>query len=155
MARQLLFSAFQLEQWDALRASGDSTIAAIAARAVKETAYHREHAVLWVLRLGDGTDESHRRMQAGLDAMWPHAAELFECDALGRDLTAAGVAADPASLRAPWDAFVCDVIGRATLAVPQTAWAPSGGRRGLHTEALGLLLAEMQHLRRSHPGARW
>ena len=155
IARQLLFSTFQVEQWRALRASADPTLAAVAARAVKEAAYHRDHAELWTLRLGDGTDESHRRMQAGLDATWPYAAELFESDALVRGLAAAGVAVDPAYLRPAWDAAVTGVVGRATLRVPDSRWAPDGGRRGVHTEAFGLLLAEMQHLHRAHPGARW
>ncbi|HET9051109.1 MAG TPA: 1,2-phenylacetyl-CoA epoxidase subunit PaaC [Candidatus Dormibacteraeota bacterium] len=155
MARQLLFSAFQVEQWNALRDSADTTLAAVAARAAKEAAYHREHAELWVLRLGDGTEESRRRMQAGLDATWPYTAELFESDALVRGLVAAGVAVDPACLRPQWSAVVTGVVGRATLRIPESRWAPDGGRRGLHTEAFGLLLAEMQHLHRAHPGARW
>ena len=155
VARLLLFSSYQLELYAALRSSTDPTLAAVAARAVKEVAYHRDHAVLWTLRLGDGTEESHRRMQRGLDELWPYAAELFESDPLARDLVPTRVAVDPATLRAPWDAALGAVVSEATLVIPDTGWSPSGGRRGLHTEHLGHLLAEMQHLHRSHPGARW
>jgi ring-1,2-phenylacetyl-CoA epoxidase subunit PaaC len=155
IARQLLVSTFQLAQWQALRASTDDTIAAVAAKAAKEAAYHRDHAVQWTLRLGDGTEESHARMQAGLEAMWPYAAELFESDDVVRGLAERGVAVDPPTLRPAWDGFVDAVLEQATLARPQTTWAPGGGRRGLHTEAFGFLLAEMQHLHRAHPGAGW
>jgi len=155
IARQLLFSTYQHQLWRVLCGSIDPTLSAIAARSVKEAAYHCDHAAKWTLRLGDGTEESHRRMQAGLDAMWPFAAELFERDPLVGDLAGRGVAVDPPRLRPAWDAAVLAVVSEATLAVPDTAWAPTGGRSGLHTEALGHMLAEMQHLHRSHPGARW
>lgn len=155
IARQLLFSSYQMELYTALVTSTDPLLAAVAARAAKEVAYHRDHAVLWTLRLGDGTEESHRRMQRGLDDVWPFAAELFESDPLVHDLAGGGVAVDPPTLRAGWEAAVLPVLAEATLTIPETAWAPSGGRRGLHTEAFGRLLAEMQHLHRSHPGARW
>ena len=155
IARQLLVSSFQLAQWQALRESADATLAGVAAKAAKEAAYHRDHAMQWTLRLGDGTAGSHARMQAGLEAMWPYAAELFESDALVRDLVERGVAVDPALLRPAWDTFVDGVLSEATLTRPQTEWSPGGGRRGLHTEAFGHLVAEMQHLHRAHPGARW
>lgn len=155
IARQLLFSAYQQELYAGLGQSTDGVLAAVAARAIKEVAYHRDHAVRWTLRLGDGTEESHRRMQAGLDAVWPFAAELFECDDLLRELVKSGVAVEPPSLRGEWERFVKRVVGEATLSLPKDAWAPSGGRRGIHTEAFGRMLAEMQHLHRSHPGARW
>ena len=155
MARQLLFSAFQLEQWHALTESVDAPLAAIAAKAVKEVTYHLDHASQWVLRLGDGTAESHTRMQAGLDALWPYTAELFEEDEVTRELVARGLAADPEALRPAWDAHVESVLREATLQLPSPTWAPTGGRAGLHTEGFGLMLAEMQHLHRSHPGARW
>ena len=155
IARQLLFSTFQLAQWTALQTSTDVTLAAVAAKAAKEAAYHRDHAVQWTLRLGDGTGESHARMQAGLEAMWPYCDELFETDDVVRALAARGVAVDPASLRTAWESFVDSVLTEATVVRPVTAWAPGGGRRGLHTEAFGYLLAEMQHLHRAHPGAQW
>ena len=153
MARQLCFSTYQLALYDALQDSADETLAAVAAKAVKEVAYHREHATLWVLRLGDGTEESHTRMQAGLDRIWPYAPEMFESDQLVADLP--GVAVDPATLRGGWDAYLGQVLTEATLRVPETWTAPGGGRRGVHTEPFGFLVAEMQHLHRSHPGASW
>ena len=153
MARMLLFSAWQTELYAALRASADETLAAVAAKAVKEVAYHADHATHWVVRLGDGTEESHARMQAALDAEWPWLAELFEPADPG--LVAAGVAVDPPALRDAVLARVEAVVGEATLHVPQVDDALGGGRQGLHTEALGHLLADMQHLHRSHPGASW
>ena len=153
MARQLLVSAYQLPLWAALSSSTDETVRGIAGKAVKEVAYHLDHASSWVIRLGDGTAESHARMQAGLEQVWPYAFELFEPDELTQGLP--GVAVDPASLRPAWEDAVLRVIKEATLAVPETDWRPTGGRAGRHTEAFGYLLAEMQHLHRSHPGASW
>jgi ring-1,2-phenylacetyl-CoA epoxidase subunit PaaC len=153
MARLLLFSAYQRELYPRLVESRDETLAAIAAKAVKEVDYHRDHATQWVLRLGDGTEESHRRMQAGIDTMWPYLAELFESDALIERMR--GVAVDPAQLEAPVTAYLRQVLGRATLDVPDVRPAVTGGRRGVHSEAMGYLLAEMQYLARSHPGATW
>jgi ring-1,2-phenylacetyl-CoA epoxidase subunit PaaC len=153
--RQLLCSTYQLAQWQALTASTDAQVAAVAARAVKETAYHRDHATDWTLRLGDGTDESHRRMESALAALWPFTTELFESDAVTREGAAVGVGPDPAALRPAWDAYVNRVLGDATLAIPHTSWRPSGGRQGLHTEPFGYMLAEMQHLHRSFPGVTW
>lgn len=155
MARLLLVSSYQLLQWEQLCSSADPTLAGVAGKAVKESAYHVDHASSWVVRLGDGTEESHARMQAGLDAVWPFAYELFEADPLVEGLVERGVAADPAALEGPWLAAVEKVLAEATLAVPETSWRPSGGRVGKHTEAFGYLLAEMQHLHRSHPGATW
>jgi ring-1,2-phenylacetyl-CoA epoxidase subunit PaaC len=155
MARQLLFSTYQLGLYDRLQTSADETLAGVAAKAVKEVDYHRDHATKWVLRLGDGTEESHRRMQNGLDWMWPFVDELFAGDDLERALAGDGVAVDSAALRPEWDAYVDGVLSEATLERPTASWTGSGGRRGVHTEAFGYLLAEMQHLHRSHPGASW
>jgi ring-1,2-phenylacetyl-CoA epoxidase subunit PaaC len=110
---------------------------------------------MWVLRLGDGTEESHRRMQAGLDAEWPFAAELFDNAHIDPSLIDAAVAVDPSTLYRAWEQRMADVIAEATLTIPEVAPAVTGGRRGIHTEQMGYLLAEMQHLARSHPGARW
>ncbi|MBX9245228.1 phenylacetate-CoA oxygenase subunit PaaC [Actinotalea ferrariae] len=153
MARQLLFSAYQCELYAGLLASADATLAGLAAKAVKEVRYHRDHATQWVLRLGDGTPEAHVRMQAALERTWPYVDELFDHDDAAAALP--GVAVDPASLRPAWSAYVEDVVGRATLAVPQPTWRSRGGRVGLHSEHLGHLLPEMQHLHRAHPGATW
>ena len=155
IARLLVISTWQRELYAALTTSTDETLAAVAAKAVKEVAYHRDHATQWVLRLGDGTDESHLRMQEALDARWPYVEELFETDDLLRELTTAGAAVDPATLREPVLAFVTAVIEQATLDMPEPTVRHTGGRRGVHTEQFGYLLAEMQHLARSHVGATW
>ena len=147
MARMLVFAAWQRELYAALASAADPTLAAIGSKAVKEVAYHLDHARLWTLRLGDGTEESHRRMQAALEAEWPFVEELFEA--------APGAVVDPASLREPVLGRVAAVVAEATLQLPSVAPVVGGGRRGLHTEHLGHLLAEMQHLHRSHPGATW
>jgi len=155
IVRQLLCSTWQLSQWQALTTSTDAQVAAVAARAVKEAAYHRDHATDWTLRLGDGTDESHRRMETALDTLWPFVDELFESDPVTRDVVTSGVGPDPETLRREWDAYVGHVLADATLTVPESSWKPSGGRRGLHTEPFGYMLAEMQHLHRSFPGVTW
>jgi ring-1,2-phenylacetyl-CoA epoxidase subunit PaaC len=155
MARLLVFSAYQSELYAQLSASRDETLAAVAGKALKEVSYHRDHATQWVLRLGDGTEESHRRMQEGIDAVWPYTFELFEPDRLTDELVADGVAADPVAMQPPWSAYVSTVLQKATLALPTAVPAVGGGRRGVHTEQMGFLLAEMQHLARSHPGAQW
>jgi ring-1,2-phenylacetyl-CoA epoxidase subunit PaaC len=156
IARLLFFSAYQSELYAQLSTSADPTLAAVAAKAIKEVSYHRDHATQWVLRLGDGTEESHRRMQAGLERMWPYVDELFVTDELEQSLVAAGVAVDSSTLRAGWDSYVDGVLADATLTRPEgLRTPPGGGRRGVHTEALGYLLAEMQHLHRAHPGATW
>ena len=156
MARQLCFSTWQLALHQRLTSSADATLAGVAGKSVKEVSYHRDHATQWVLRLGDGTDESHARMQAGLDRVWPYVAELFATDELEQRLAAEGVAVDVSTLRAEWDAHVDSVLQEAALTRPQGGpELPAGGRRGIHTESFGFLLAEMQHLHRSHPGATW
>ena len=156
MARQLLFSSYQLALYERLQDSADPTLAGMAAKAVKEVDYHRDHATQWVLRLGDGTDESHRRMQAGLERLWPYVDELFGTDDLEQSLVVDGVAVDASTLRAGWDGYVEGVLAEATLTRPEgTRTPPGGGRRGIHTESMGFLLAEMQHLHRAHPGAAW
>jgi ring-1,2-phenylacetyl-CoA epoxidase subunit PaaC len=155
IARQLLFSSYQLALYERLAECSDETLAGVAGKAVKEVSYHRDHATQWTLRLGDGTDESHRRMQAGLEAVCPFAGEMFESDALSAAVSTAGVGVDPAVLRPSWELYVDGVLREATLERPQTDWAPSGGRRGEHTEAFGYLIAELQHLHRSFPGASW
>ena len=156
IARQLVFSTWQLALFQRLVDSRDETVAGVAAKAVKEVAYHRDHATQWVLRLGDGTAESHRRMQAGLATVWPYVAELFATDELEQGLVRDGVAVDVSTLRPEWESYVGRVLDQSTLVVPDDVpTIPGGGRRGVHTEAMGYLLAEMQHLHRSHPGASW
>ncbi|WP_432092338.1 1,2-phenylacetyl-CoA epoxidase subunit PaaC [Streptomyces sp. bgisy100] len=150
MARQLYFSTYQELLYGQL-ARGDSAFAPLAAKAVKEVAYHRDHAEHWTLRLGDGTAESHARMQRALDELWRFTGELFQ--------PVEGPAVDWESLREAWTASVASVVERATLTLPtgpqRGGWAAGAGRQGLHTESFGRMLAEMQHLHRSHPGAAW
>jgi len=155
MARLLAFSTYQLALYEELQHSADPTLAAIAGKAVKEVAYHRDHATSWVLRLGDGTELSHERMQAGLARVWPYVGELFDASWVAPGLIEQGVAVDVRALETGWRAYLDDVLAEATLEVPDVAQRPGGGRRGIHTEAMGYLLAEMQHIHRSHPGARW
>jgi len=152
MARLLYFVTYQHLLYDELRAAADETLAGVAGKAVKEVAYHVDHATQWVLRLGDGTDESHRRMQAGLDALWPYTAEMFESDELVRRLA---VAVDPSTLRDEWERRVYAVIDESTCSRPEASYQHTGGRSGRHTEHMGYLLAELQHVARSHPGATW
>jgi ring-1,2-phenylacetyl-CoA epoxidase subunit PaaC len=155
MARHLLASAYAVPLWQALSSSTDEVLAGVAGKAAKEAAYHLDHARSWVVRLGDGTEESHRRVQTGLDEVWPYAFELFERDDLVVRLVERGIAADPELLRPQWEATVTAVLAEATLEVPQTTWRPTGGRSGRHLTSFGPLLAQLQHLHRSHPGARW
>lgn len=153
IARQLLFSAYQVELYRALESSSEPSLAAIAAKASKEVAYHRDHAVQWVLRLAGGTDESRFRVERGLEAMWPYVDELFADDALTERL--AGVVPAPSSLRPAWDDTVDAVLAEAGLSRPQIPQSSTGGRVGKHSTRLGYLLAEMQWLARRHPGATW
>ncbi|MFJ2474379.1 1,2-phenylacetyl-CoA epoxidase subunit PaaC [Streptomyces sp. NPDC087659] len=150
IARQLYFSTYQRLLYGQL-AAGDSEFAGLAAKAVKEVAYHQDHAEQWTLRLGDGTAESHERMQRGCDALWRFTGEMFQ--------PVEGLDVDREALRSAWLEAVTTVLKRATLSVPDTAdtgaWSAGAGRQGLHTEPFGRMLAEMQHLHRSHPGASW
>jgi ring-1,2-phenylacetyl-CoA epoxidase subunit PaaC len=159
IARLLLFSSWRLALLHRLLGSRDPVLAAVAGKGVKEVAYHRDHAARWTVRLGDGTAESHRRMQAALDAVWPYVEELFRTSDVERSLTAAGVAVDPADVREEVDAVLDEVLAAATLTRPQRPAIGTiggrGGRQGLHTEQLGHVLAEMQSLARRHPGATW
>ncbi|WP_327324851.1 phenylacetate-CoA oxygenase subunit PaaC [Streptomyces sp. NBC_01210] len=150
IARQLYFSVYQRLLYGRL-ATGDSEFAGLAAKAVKEVAYHQDHAEHWTERLGDGTDESHERMQRACDALWRFTGEMFQ--------PVDGLDIDWQSLQDSWLETVTAVLERATLAVPDGprsgGWSAGAGRQGLHTESFGLMLAEMQHLHRSHPGASW
>lgn len=155
LVRQFFFDAWHYLLLDALRASTDARVAEIADKAVKEVAYHLERSRDWIVRLGDGTDESHRRTQKAVTILWPYTGELFEADEVERALVPAGVAADPAALRQPWLDVVGATLEEATLKQPESGWMQRGGRSGLHSEHLGYLLAEMQVLQRAHPGATW
>ncbi|HEY0523530.1 MAG TPA: 1,2-phenylacetyl-CoA epoxidase subunit PaaC [Stellaceae bacterium] len=155
IVRQVLYSAFIDPYWRTAIGSKDATLAAVAAKSAKESAYHVRHAGEWLIRLGDGTAESHRRAQAALDEFWLFTGELFEADATERALIEAGIAADPEPLRAEWNRTVDEILAEATLTRPSDGWMQSGGRSGRHSEHLGFILADLQHLQRTYPGATW
>jgi ring-1,2-phenylacetyl-CoA epoxidase subunit PaaC len=155
MARQFFYAAFADLYWRAMMQSSDPTLAAIAAKSEKESAYHVRHSSEWMVRLGDGTEESHRRAQSAIDDLWAYTGEMFHLDDSERGLIDAGIAIDPAKLHAPWLKTVSGVVNEATLALPQNNWMQRGGRDGRHSEHLGHLLSELQSLPRTFPGARW
>ena len=155
MVRQFLFDAHSVVQLDALSTCAHADLAALAAKALKEEKYHLRHSSEWVVRLGDGTEESHRRVQEALDTLWRYTGELFERDAIDVAVAAQGIVVDADAARARWDAIVHDVLTRATLEVKPVKLMASGGRRGRHTEHLGHMLAVMQSVARAHPGATW
>ncbi|AXH95870.1 1,2-phenylacetyl-CoA epoxidase subunit PaaC [Ornithinimicrobium avium] len=156
MARMLWFASYQHELYSALLGSADETLAGVAQKAVKEVDYHRDHATQWVLRLGDGTELSHERMQAALDWVHPYVAELGEDFAAARWASEQGVGVLPSTLTDAVNSYVCGVVEHATLTMPeQPRWRARGGREGVHSEPMGFLLAELQHIARSHPGATW
>lgn len=155
LMRQFLFDAFHIEMLRALKTSADPRVAEIAAKAEKEVAYHLERSADLVIRLGDGTDESHRRMQAALAKLWPYTGEMFLDDAVDQAMADAGVAPLPSTLKAAWDRTVASVLDEATLALPADGWHHKGGKNGIHTEHLGYILAQMQFLQRAYPGAKW
>ncbi|MDN5704298.1 MAG: phenylacetate-CoA oxygenase subunit PaaC [Yaniella sp.] len=156
IARQLIFSLYQYELFTRLMDSADETLASVAAKAVKEVTYHVDHAAQWTLRLGDGTDESHRRMQEGLYYMWPYVDELFNDDDLLRDLSERGIAVLPSTLRESFDARIEPILEQATLTVPDVPGAWGGDRSGNFSEHRGHILAEMQVLARQFPqGVTW
>jgi ring-1,2-phenylacetyl-CoA epoxidase subunit PaaC len=153
--RNLMVATWLKLAWERLRDSSDAELAGIAAKALKEARYHQQHAADWVVRLGDGTAESQRRCAAALPALWRHAAELFADDEVDTAAKAAGLGPAASELHAPWRAEVQAVLDAATLAVPAEAPFRSTGRRGVHSEHMGYLLAEMQHLQRAYPGGAW
>ena len=155
MARQFLFSTWQKMLFDRLTGSRDELIASVAAKAVKEVTYHQELSAEWVIRLGDGTEESRRRMEQGIDWMWRFVPELFEMDETASEIAACGSGTDVTAFRANYDRAVRSVIEEATLDVPKDQRPILGGRRGHHSEHLGHLLAIMQYLPRTYPDAVW
>jgi ring-1,2-phenylacetyl-CoA epoxidase subunit PaaC len=155
LMRQFLFDAFHIELLRALKASSDPRVAEIAAKAEKEVAYHLERSADLVIRLGDGTAESHARMEKALKSQWPYVGEMFLDDAVDAAMAQAGIAPLPSSLKADWARTVTEVLAEATLAHPGEGFLHKGGKRGIHTEHLGFILAEMQFLQRAYPGAVW
>ncbi|WP_315706288.1 MULTISPECIES: 1,2-phenylacetyl-CoA epoxidase subunit PaaC [unclassified Bradyrhizobium] len=155
MVRQWFYSAFADRYWQAMMRSNDATLAAIAAKSEKESAYHLRHASEWIIRLGDGTDQSHARAQAAIDDLWAYTGEMFSIDDSERGLIDAGVAIDPTTLLPDWLAAVSQIAREATLVLPENDWMQQGGRDGRHSEHLGHLLSELQYMQRSFPGATW
>ena len=155
MVRQFFYAAFADLYWRAMMKSGDATLAAIAAKSEKESAYHLRHSSEWMVRLGDGTEESHRHAQTAIDDLWAYTGEMFEVDDSERSLIANGIAIDPPTLRPRWLKTVSDVVSEATLTLPKSNWMQQGGRSGRHSEHLGHLLSELQSMQRTFPGATW
>ena len=155
LMRQFLFDAWHYLLLKALKGSSDTRIAEIAEKAFKEVCYHLDRSRDLVIRLGDGTAESHRRMQAALDDLWPFTGEMFMSDALDAELVEAGVIPAPESLKVGWNEIVAEALAEATLKTPADGYMHKGGRRGVHTEHLGFILTEMQFLQRAYPGATW
>lgn len=155
LMRQYLFDAWHLPLLTALIGSSDKRVAEIAEKASKEVAYHLHRSTDLVVRLGDGTKESRARMQAAVDFLWPYAGEMFASDDVDRELAAAGIAPAPEDLRPAFDQHLARTFADATLKRPETSFAQKGGKRGVHSEHLGYILAEMQFLQRAYPGATW
>ncbi|MFZ9428108.1 MAG: 1,2-phenylacetyl-CoA epoxidase subunit PaaC [Burkholderiaceae bacterium] len=153
--RNLMVATWLKQAWTRLAQSTDPEIAAIAAKALKEARYHQQHNGDWVVRLGDGTEESRARMQRALQRLWPYVSELFEDDAIDEAAAAAGLGPRSSELREAWDAEITAVLAEATMSVPGQSPFRSTGRRGVHSEHMGYLLAEMQSLQRAHPGTVW
>ena len=155
MVRQFFYSAFADLYWRAMIKSRDETLAAIAAKSEKESAYHLRHSSEWIIRLGDGTEESHARTQAAIDHLWAFTGEMFAVDEAERGLINKGIAIDTAALRPLWLKTVSGVVAGATLALPTNEWMQQGGRSGRHSEHLGHLLSELQYMQRTFPGLTW
>lgn len=156
IARQFLFSSYSYFLYEVLKQADDEQFSGMVAKHLKEIKYHLRHSREWVFRLGDGTDESHRRIQQAFDDLWTYTGEFFHTDEVEEKLIEQGLAADPGNFREEWKTLLVDTLQEATLAVPDfEQHMAGGGRTGLHTEYLGHLLAEMQHLRRSYPDAEW
>ena len=155
MVRQFFYAVFVDLYWRAMTRSKDAMLAAIAAKSEKESAYHLRHSSEWIVRLGDGTAESHARAQAAIDDLWAFTGEMFETDDSERALIGSGLAVDPEALRPDWLKIVSDIAREATLAVPTSEWMQKGGRSGAHSEHLGHLLSELQSMQRSFPGVAW
>ncbi len=155
MMRQFLFDAYRLPLFEALQHSKDEQLAAIAEKSLKETKYHYRHSAEWIIRLGDGTEESHERVQKALNSLWRFAADLFQPDEVEKALEEAGILPNMAEVKTNWLKNVEAVINEATLSFPDNNWEQHGGRNGKHTEHLGFLLAEMQYMQRAYPNMEW
>jgi len=155
IVRQVLFDVYYHEILQALVACSDAGLAEIAARAVKEVRYHLRHCTQWLIRLGDGTDESHEKVQGSLEHLWRFTGEMFAADELDEFLLTSFDGPDLAAIEQRWRKDVAGIVSEATLTLPESQAMARGGKQGIHTEAFGFLIAEMQHLPRSFPGATW
>ena len=155
IARQFFFDAFHLPLLQQLCNSKDVQIAAIANKSIKEVQYHHHFSSEWVKRLGDGTEESHQRMQDAINHFWPYAGELFEETEIEKEMNDSGIGADLKIVQAQFKSFTNDIILQATLKLPEGNWAQSGGKRGVHSEHLGFILADLQYMQRAYPNMTW
>ena len=155
IARQFFFSVFNYLQMEALQKSGNADVAGIAAKAAKEAKYHVRHSADWMVKLGDGTEESHRRLQEAVDDLWRYTGEMFAADDVDRAAASSGLGVDPSKLETAWRTHVDDVVKRATIRLPEVKHMQRGGREGKHTEHLGHMLSEMQIVARSYPDGKW
>lgn len=155
MARQCYFDIWHRLLLAELAHSSDARIAEVSAKALKEVTYHVERSTDWVIRLGDGTEESHRRMQAAIDELWMYTGEMFDADEAEIALAGDGIGCDLAKLLPPWQDAITEVLTEATLAVPRGTWMQRGGKQGVHTEHLGRMLSALQWMQRAYPGAQW
>lgn len=153
--RQFLFDAYRRLLFERLLDSNDEQIAAIAEKSIKETKYHLKHSSEWVIRLGDGTEESHNRIQESLDTLWRYTDELFYSDEVDSALVSQGGIPEMGDLRVEWEKYVNEIFEEATLKIPENNWQFDGGRKGLHSEHLGYILAELQFMQRAYPGLEW
>ena len=155
IVKQFLYDAFNFLNYTALLESTDQQIAAIAEKSLKEVTYHLRFSSEWMIRLGDGTDESHKRMQTALNDLWMYTGELFEMSPIDKELLKTGVSVDLEKLKPEWRKKVQEICDEATLKIPEDGWMQKGGKTGVHTENLGFLLADMQYLQRAYPGQKW
>ena len=155
MMRQFLFDAFRKPLFEQLTKSSDATMAAIAEKSLKETKYHLKHSAEWVIRLGDGTEESHERVQNALNHLWRYTNELFYTNEVDAELREKGVIFSIDDVKAEWMEMVKKVLDQATLSIPDNGWQHEGGRKGLHSEHLGYILAELQYMQRAYPNMKW
>lgn len=155
MVRHFLFALFFNGYWRAASASSDKHLAAIAQKAEKEISYHQRHSAEWVIRLGDGTEESHQRAQLAVDILWPYTGEMFDCPDSDKSLIAQNIVPDPSLWKEEWLGVATKVFTQANLSIPDYVHVQLGGRAGQHTEHLGYILAQMQHVQRTYPGMQW
>ena len=155
ITRNYLHDAFNLLFYTKLSESKDETLSALATKSLKEVKYHLRHSTNWLIRLGDGTEESNKKVQESLEQIWQFTAELFEMDEIDTELVNAGIGVDNAALKLEWDEIVNTTLKKAKLSRPKDVYMATGGKKGMHTEYLGFLLAEMQYLQRAYPDAKW